>query len=143
MADNVFSKITTFLNRMVDVISQGNFERVNILKQMNIVFKEAYFNGDLERYCKVSTASGNPNFRHELSTFYMRSGFKITIENDANLTQTDFMEISRYIIDSKPFVRQLMAFGYDTLIISGKTYFKGIQISLKDIASLQDYMLNQ
>ena len=73
----------------------------------------------------------------------MRSGFKITIENDANLTQTDFMEISRYIIDSKPFVRQLMAFGYDTLIISGKTYFKGIQISLKDIASLQDYMLNQ
>ena len=128
---------------MVDIISHGNFERANMLKEMNIVFKEAYFNGDLDRYCKVTTSSGNPNFRHELSTFYMRSGFKITIENDSNLSQSEFIEISKYIIDSKPFVRQLMAFGYDTLIISGKTFFKGIQISLRDIASLQDYMLNQ
>ncbi|MDD5149855.1 MAG: hypothetical protein PHC28_05160 [Flavobacterium sp.] len=142
MAENILSRITTLLNRMVDVISQGNFERVSILRQMNLVFKEAYFGGELERYCKVSTSSGNPSFKHELSSFYMRSGFKITIENDANLTVTDFIEISRYVIDSKPFVRQLMAYGYDTLIISGRTVFKGHQISLKEISNFQDYMLN-
>lgn len=143
MADNMFSRLTSFLNKMVDVITHGNFERMNMLREMNLVFKEAYLNGDLDRYCKVSTTSGNPNFKHELSFFYMRSGFKITIENDSNLTQTEFMEISKYIIESKPFVRQLMAFGYDTLVISGKIHFKGIQISLKDIASLQNYMLNK
>ena len=47
MAENLFSKITTFINRAVDVISQGNFERVMILNQYNITFKEAYLNGDL------------------------------------------------------------------------------------------------
>jgi hypothetical protein len=142
MADNILSRITTFLNRIVDVVSQGNLQRVTILSQFNLVFKEAYFQGDLERLCRVTTSPGIPDFKHELSTFYLRSGFKITIENDHNLIQNDFYEISRYVIESKPFVRQLMALGYDTLIIIGKTYRQGIHIPLKEIANLQDYMLN-
>ncbi|GGD17722.1 hypothetical protein [Flavobacterium orientale] len=142
MADNILSKITTFLNRIVDVVSQGNLERVTILNQFNLVFREAYFQGDLERLCRVTTSPGNPNFRHELSTFYLRSGFKITIENDERLTESDFIEISRYVIESKAFVRQLMALGYDTLIIIGKNYRQGLQIPLKEIANLQEYMLN-
>lgn len=141
MADNLFSKLTNFLNKMVDVISQGNLQRVQVINQMNIVFKEAYFNGEIDKYCKVSTAAGNPQFKHELSTFYMRSGFKITIENDSTLSQENLVEISRYIIESKPFVRQLMALGYDTLIMAGRTSYRGMQISLKEIANFQNYML--
>ena len=71
MAENILSRITTFINRVVDVVSQGNLERVTILREFNYVFKEAYFSGDLERYCKVTTGSGNPQFKHQLSTFYM------------------------------------------------------------------------
>lgn len=142
MSDNIFSKISTFINRVVDIISQGNLERVTILREFNLVFKDAYFNGDLDRYCKVTSSSGNPQFRHELSSYYLRSGFKITIENDSNLMESDIYEISKYVIESKPFVRQLMALGYDTLIIVGKNYMRGIQIPLKEIANLQEYMLN-
>ena len=35
--------------------------------------KEAYLGGDIERHCTVTTSPGNPAFRHELSTFYLRN----------------------------------------------------------------------
>lgn len=142
MANNLFSKITTFINRVVDVISQGNFERVMILNQYNITFREAYLNGDLNILCKVTTSPGNPDFKHELSTYFLRSGFKVTIENDNNLEENDLMELSIFFIENKAGVRQLMAYGYDTLIIIGKNNRRGIHISFKKIATLQNYMLD-
>lgn len=33
IADNILSRITTFLNRIVDVVSQGNLHRITILSQ--------------------------------------------------------------------------------------------------------------
>jgi hypothetical protein len=143
MSSNIFSRIAQLLNRVVDVVSQGNLERVRIIREFNLVFKEAYFCGDIERHCTVTTAPGNPDFKHELSTFFLRSGFKITIENDNNLSETDFIEISSYVIESAPFVRQLMALGYDTLIIKGRSSYRGIQIPLIKIAQLHKYMLNR
>ncbi len=142
MPSNIFSRIATFLNRVVDVVSQGNLERVRIIREFNLVFKEAFMQGDIDRLCVVTTSPGKPEFKHELSTFYLRSGFKITIENDNNLTEGDFIEISKYVIESAAFVRQLMALGYDTLIIKGKNSFMGLQIPLKEIANLHNYMLN-
>ncbi|MBS0645481.1 MAG: hypothetical protein JSR97_02665 [Verrucomicrobia bacterium] len=138
----MFARLAQLLNRVVDVVSQGNLERVRIIKEFNQVFKEAYLSGDIERHCTVTTSPGNPEFKHELSTFYLRSGFKITIENDSRLRDNDFVEISRYVLESAPFVRQLMALGYDTLIIKGKSSFTGLQIPLKEIANLHKYMLN-
>lgn len=40
---------------------------------------------EIERLYKVTTSTVNPTFKHELSTFSLRSGFKITIENDKHL----------------------------------------------------------
>lgn len=140
---NLFSRLGTLLNRFVDVITQGNFERVKILREFNMVFREAYMSGEIDRYCIVSTSAGNPEYRHALSAFYMRSGFKIAIQNDERLSQHDFVEISKYILESAAFVRQLMALGYDTLIIIGKTNYNGLQVSLKEISDFQKYMLGR
>lgn len=141
MPDNIFSKLTTFINRIVDTISQGSLERVRLLKEFNMVFREVYLQGEFSRLCSVTTSIGNPNFKHQLSTFYLRSGIKVTIENDENLTITDIENILSYFIESKAFVRQLMALGYDTLIIIGKNNKKGIEIALKQFANLQEYMI--
>lgn len=143
MSSNIFSKITTILNRIVDVVSQGSLERIKVLREFNYVFKEIYMSGELLWLCSVTTSSGNPNFRHELSTFYLRSGFRITVENDSNLTQNDYFEIAKYVIENAAFVRQLMALGYDTLIIKGRNSIYGAEIPLKEIASLHNYMLNR
>lgn len=143
MAENIFSRIATIINRMVDIISQGSLERFKILKEFNFVFKEAWEQKALDRLCTVTTSPGDPSFKHELSTFYLRSGFKITVENDDGLTEKDYGEISKYVVESKPFVRQLMALGYDTLIIKGKhPYHQGFRLSLKEIANFQDYMID-
>ena len=91
---------------------------------------------------KITTSPGNPDFKHELSTYFLRSGFKVTIENDNNLEENDLMELSNFFIENKAGVRQLMAYGYDTLIIIGKNNRRGIQISFKKIATLQNYMLD-
>lgn len=139
---SIFSRITTVINRIVDIVSQGNLHRVRLLSEFNKVFKDAYFTLEIERLCKVTTSPGNPKFKHELSTFYLRSGFKITIENDNDLTESDFITISNYVIESKAFVRQIMALGYDTLIIKGKNSYTGLQIPLKEIANLQSYMID-
>ena len=143
MASDIFSKIATLLNRIADVVSQGSLERIRLIKQFNFFFKEAYFTSEIDKLCSVTTSAGNPANRHELSAFFLRSGFKITIENDRGLDKNDYIEISMYVLDNAHFVRQLMALGYDTLIIRGKTTFLELQIPLKDIANLQKFMLNQ
>lgn len=139
---NIITKLTTLLNRVLDVVSSGSLERVRIINEFNLVFQEAFQSGEIDRLCSVTTGPGNPNFKHELSSFYLRSGFKITIHNDASLKDNDYYEISRYVIESAPFVRQLMALGYDTLKIVGKNTMLGMQIPLKEIANLHAYMLN-
>jgi hypothetical protein len=138
---NIVTKLATLLNRIVDVVSQGNLQRVKIISEFNQVFKDAFYSSDIDRLCRVTTAPGNPKYKHELSSFYLRSGFKITIENDDNLNENDFSIISSYVIESEAFVRQLMAMGYDTLIIKGKNTIHGLQIPLKEIANLHNYML--
>jgi hypothetical protein len=139
---NIITKISTLLNRVLDVVSSGSLERVRIMREFNLVFQEAYQSGDIDRLCSVTTGPGNPNFKHELSSFYLRSGFKITIHNDSSLRDNDYYEISKFVIESAPFVRQLMALGYDTLKIVGKNTLIGVQIPLKEIANLHSYMLN-
>ncbi len=138
---NFFSTISTFLNRIVDIITQGNLERVRVMTEFNNVFKDSYLQGEIDKLCSVTTSMGNPKFSHSLSTIYLRSGFKITIENDEDLSENNFWEIAKYVLDSPPFIRQLMALGYDTLIIVGKRNTAGIQISLKQVVDLQKYML--
>jgi hypothetical protein len=121
MGRNLFSAISTLINRVVDIVTQGNLERVRIMLEFNKVFKDAFYSQEFNRLCSVTTSKGNPSFKHELSSFYLRSGFKITIMNDDNLKESDYSFIASYVIQSKEFIRQLMALGYDTLIIRGKT----------------------
>ena len=61
-----------------------------------------------------------------MSAFFLRSGFKISIENDNNIKDSEFRDISQYILSNKPFIRQLMTLGFDTLIVTGKTSRKAI-----------------
>ena len=140
---NIISKLATLLNRVVDVVSQGNLERIKVIREFNLVFTEAFYSGEIDRLCSVTTSPGVQSFKHELSSFYIRSGFKVTIHNDERITDNEYFEISKYIIQSASFVRQLMALGYDTLIIVGKNSARGLQIPLKEIANLHDYMLNR
>lgn len=139
----MFESISRFFNRIVDVISQGNMERVRIISQFNESFKEAYFQGDIEYLCKVTTCPGNETFKHEMSAFYLRSGFRITIENDGNIEENNYEDIAGYVIASGPFVRQLMALGYDTLVLKGKTRNYQIQYSLKEVSDFHKFMIGK
>ena len=75
------------------------------------------------------------------TTFFFRSGFKISIENDSDLRDSEIRDISQYILSNKAFVRQLMSLGFDTLIIMGKTTKKAMQYSLKEYAQLGGFSL--
>ena len=143
MAQNIFKSISNFFNKVVDVLSQGNFERVRVVNEFNQVFREAYLTGEMDRHCSVKTSSGVPEFHHNASYHYLRSGFKITIENDNNLSVEDFIEISKYVLENTYFVRQLMWMGYDTLIIQGRSNMRGIPIPLKDFAELTGHQLRR
>lgn len=108
---------------------------------MNQAFKEYYYSNELSRLCKVSITTGNETYRHEMSAVFFRSGFKISIENDSNLKDSEILDISKYILSNKPFVKQLMSLGFDTLVIMGKTTKRAMQYSLKEYTKLTEYNL--
>jgi len=108
---------------------------------MNTAFKEYFTTGELNRLCKVSISQGNSAFAHEMSSLWIRSGFKITIENDVSLRESEINELAAYVTDNAAFVRQLMAMGFDTLTIKGKTGGMTKSFALKRFANLNQYYI--
>lgn len=134
---NIVELFKNLLNSLLD----GSFERMKIISTMNQAFKEYYYSNELSRLCKVSITTGNETYRHEMSAVFFRSGFKISIENDSNLKDSEILDISKYILSNKPFVKQLMSLGFDTLVIMGKTTKRAMQYSLKEYTKLTEYNL--
>ena len=145
MSRNIFSRIATIINRIVDVIASGSLERPRVLNELNKGFKEAYLNGDLENLCRVTTGMGVSRFMHRLRSPTIISGFKVTIENERQLTDGEIKEYGKVIVDKKRFIRDLMSMGYDTLLLIPKNNLngiKGLQKSFKSIVDLDNYMID-
>ncbi|MDE6231586.1 MAG: hypothetical protein K2M37_08215 [Muribaculaceae bacterium] len=133
--------IKTFFTNLINTLLDGSFERVRIISRMNSAFKEYFTTGEFNRLCKVSIAQGNSAFAHEMSSLWIRSGFKITIENDSSLSESEINELAAIITDNASFVRQLMAMGFDTLTIKGKTSGMTRSFALKKFANLNQYYI--
>ena len=133
--------IKEFFSNLLNALLDGSFERVRIINQMNTAFKEYFMSGDFGRLCKVSISQGRSEFAHEMSVLWFRSGFKLSIENDYNLKQSEIKELSLYVTSNAAFVRQLMALGFDTLVIEGKTTKNAEYYALKKYANLNQYYI--
>lgn len=133
--------IKTFFTNLINSLLDGSFERVRIINQMNAAFKEYFLSGEFGRMCKVSISQGRSEYAHEMSSLWFRSGFKISIENDSSLRESEITELAGYVTDNAAFVRQLMAMGFDTLIVKGKTSGKGKEFPLKKYANLNQYFI--
>lgn len=135
---NIRAIITNLINSLLD----GSFERMRIISQMNAAFKEYFTTGEFNRLCKVSISQGNSAYAHEMSSLWIRSGFKITIENDSSLRESEMDELASNVTDNAAFVRQLMAMGFDTLTVKGKTTGKAKSFALKRYANLSQYFIS-
>ena len=135
-------KIVELFKNLLNSLLDGSFERVRIIKSMNDAFKEYYITGEIDRLCKVSITSGNQSFRHEMSAIFFRSGFRISIENDSDIRDSELRTIAQYILTNMAFVRQLMSLGFDTLVVSGKTTNKNLTYSLKEYTKLTDFYID-
>lgn len=133
--------IKTLLSNLINTLLDGSFERVRIISQMNAAFKEYFTTGEFNRLCKVSISQGNSSFAHEMSSLWLRSGFKISIGNDTAIRESEINEPAAYITDNAAFVRQLMAMGFDTLVIKGKTTGMARSFALKKYANLNQYYI--
>ena len=133
--------IKTLLSNLINSLLDRSFERVRIISEMNSAFKEYFTTGEFNRLCKVSISQGNSAFAHEMSSLWIRSGFKISIENDFALRESEINELAAYVTDNSAFVRQLMAMGFDTLTIKGKTTGKTLSFALKRFANLSQYYI--
>lgn len=133
--------IRTLISNLINSLLDGSFERVRIISQMNTAFKEYFTTGEFNRLCKVSISQGNKAFAHEMSSIWFRSGFKITIENDSSLRESEINDLAAYVTDNTAFVRQLMSIGFDTLLIKGKTTGICKEYALKKFANLNQYFI--
>jgi len=135
-------KLIEFIKQVINAILDGSFEKIRIIQAMNDNFKESFYSGGLDRLCKVSISAGDPDFSHEMSAMWLRSGFRITIENDLGMQDCEIFEIADYILNNKAFLRQLMSIGFDTLIVQGKMTHRGKMFSMKQYSELKGYALN-
>ena len=133
--------IKDLFSNLLNSLLDGSFERVRIINAMNQSLKDYFYSGELNRLCKVSISQGDREFQHEMSSFWFRSRFKISIENDANLSNSEVNEISKYVLCNTSFIRQLMAMGFDTLVVAGANCGKGRKYSLKGYANLRNYFI--
>lgn len=135
--------IQTFFSNLINTLLDGSLERVRIINQMNRAFKEYFLSGEYSRLCKVSISAGQSEYAHEMSTMWLRSGFKVTIENDQSLKPSEVEEIAKTITGNETFVRQLMAMGFDTLIVRGKNQASANHYALKNYANLSQYFIGR
>jgi hypothetical protein len=135
-------KLIEFIKQIINAIMDGSFEKMRIIQAMNDNFKESFYSGGLDRLCKVTISAGDPEFSHEMSVIWLRSGFRITVENDFGMQDYEIFEIADYILNNKAFLRQLMALGFDTLIVQGKMTHRGKMFCMKRYADLKGYTLN-
>lgn len=94
--------IVDFFKNLLNSLVGTSLERMKLINTMNQNFKDSYCCGELDRFCKVSVTIGDVNYAHEMSAFFLRSGFRISIENDNNLKDSEIREISQYILSNKP-----------------------------------------
>ena len=134
--------IGEFFRNILNSLLDGSFERMRLISQMNAAFKEYFTCGEFNRLCRASISQGNSQYAHEMSSLWFRSGFKISIENDNALKESEINELVHYITENTTFVRQLMALGFDTLIIKGKTGGLSKDYALKNYANLKDYFIS-
>ncbi len=134
--------LKTFFTNLINSLLDGSFERMRIIGQMNTAFREYFTGGEFPRLCKVSISQGNSAYAHEMSSLWLRSGFKISIENDSRLQESEISELARYVTGNEAFVRQLMAMGFDTLVIKGKTTGMNKSFALKKYANLKQYFIS-
>ena len=133
--------IGDFLKNLLSSLLDGSFEKIRIINAMNQSFKESFVSGEINRMCKVSISQGDPDFKHPMSSIWFRSGFKISIINDSNVRNSEYEEIAQYVLQNNTFIRQLMAIGFDTLIVQGSSTKNGKKFSLKGYANLDNYYL--
>lgn len=133
--------IKNFFVNLINSLLDGSFDRMRIINQMNKAFEESFYTGELDRMCKVSISMGHQPFAHEMSSLSFRSGFKISIENDSSLKESEIEELASYVTENVVFVRQLMSLGFDTLIIKGKTLGTNRIYALKRYANLSQYFI--
>lgn len=133
--------IKTFFTNLINSFLDGSFEKMRIIGNMNAAFKEYFISGEYNRLCNASISQGCSDFAHEMSSFWFRSGFKISIENDTSLKESEMNEIASYITDNDAFVRQLMSLGFDTLIVRGKQSGIEKKFALKKYANLNQYFI--
>lgn len=133
--------IKSFFVNLINSLLDGSFDRMRIIGQMNKAFEESFYTGELDRMCKVSIAMGYQPFAHEMSCLSFRSGFKISIENDSSLKESELEELASYVTGNVAFVRQLMSLGFDTLIIKGEINGMNKMYALKRFANLSQYYI--
>lgn len=133
--------IKSFFVNLINSLLDGSFDRMRIINQMNKAFEESFYTGELDRMCKVSISMGHQPFAHEMSCLSFRSGFKISIENDSSLKESEIEELASYVTGNVAFVRQLMSLGFDTLIIRGKISGMNKMYALKKFANLSQYYI--
>lgn len=134
--------IKTFFTNLIDSLLEGSFERVRVVNQMNMAFREYFIGGNIVRLCKVSISQGCSEYAHEMSSLWFRSGFKVTIENDTSLQMSEMTDLAGCIINNVAFVRQLMSMGFDTLVVKGKSNGMHKNYALKKYANLNNYFID-
>lgn len=136
MDKKIKTRIADAINNITGLILTGNRDREKALKNLNVVFQDGFVEGYFPNLCEAEVSVGVPKYKNEFSHPTLKTGLRIVIRNNKNLTKSEIVNYARFFIEDDRLVRGFMVLGFDTLILQPKYSFggrgiKALQISLK------------
>jgi len=129
-----------FWNRIVDWFRDLS-ERERLLKEFNESARYAFSSLEVSTLLNAMTKAGDPNYRHECSNLFLRSGFCIRATSGRSLSKDEMLYIGTVILTNQPLVRRLFVLGWDTLIIEDIVGNKSVKWPIKNFTNI-GYFLN-
>lgn len=105
-------------------------DRDRLISNFNNTFNSMFYGQELIWKCTASKSMGESVYKHAKSTWLLRSGFKITIENDRELTSDSMREIAESLLSNVSYVSDLMNNGFDTLVVFGMNTKQELKYSI-------------
>ncbi|MCQ2192042.1 MAG: hypothetical protein MJZ23_04155 [Paludibacteraceae bacterium] len=130
--------LTNIWNGIVQWFSDSR-DRSRLVRDFNKTARNAFVTGTAPTILEASMVTGNKAYKHEMSA-WMNTGFCIKALSGRTLSRDEMIFIGKIILANKTLVRQLVALGWDTLMVRDNNSHFGCQWKLIEHADMGGFL---
>lgn len=111
-------------------------ERDDMIKSFNYAARDIFEHYGAPTLLEAVVQKGDPAFRHECSSFLLKTGFCIRATSGRALSKEEMLYIGSLILNDQSLTRRLFILGWDTLTIDDIIGKKQVKWAIKDFTNM-------